>query len=236
MARAVPLNESGSAVLGIFVLSLVLSIALSQLYLQVDSVRDAVLREQAAANAESNMILLQMALAHPAACRQNLSPVGFGTTFAEMQNLAATGNLALNLPSLILGGPPTVLRVGSRLLKTTITGLNFLPPVQLVPTQTGYKVDLEVRTRSLDLKVERVSRIPFLIETDAGGVFTSCSASSPAPSGPRLMMIENDLCSKFHWDSTSIYFYVGRFCAPVATLPAPPPWYAAVANMPGVGQ
>lgn len=220
-----PAGQSGSAVLAVFILSLVLSIALSQLYLQAETVRDAVLREQAAVNSENAMVALQMALSNPPACALSLTNVGFGTTFAEMQNLNMTNNIAIQFPPLVLGGPPTPLRVGSRLLKTTITALNFLPPVQLVSTQTGYLVELDVRTRSLDLKVERAFRIPFLIATDGAGAFVSCQASSKAPSGPRVMVIENDLCSKFSWDPDFIYFYEGRFCGPVSLLPTPPSWW-----------
>ncbi len=78
-------------------------------------------------NAENAMVVLQLALAHPLACRPNLTAVGFGTTFGEMQNLSATRNLTVLIPALILDGPATPIRIGSRLLKTTITGLEFLP-------------------------------------------------------------------------------------------------------------
>lgn len=218
-------TESGSAILAVLILTVLLGLGLSHVFSQIEIVQNVIQREQSSGNAESAIAMVQMILSDPNACRTNLSADRIGSNFAELRARSDSGSIELAIPALTLGSPPVPVRVGSPLLKSIVTKLTFTSPTQLVSSQSGYKVDLQISMRSLDAKAEHTLQIPVLIELDAGGRFRTCRATTTPPSGAGMLVIENDICAKFTANANSIYFYEGRFCADHTLLPSPPAWY-----------
>ena len=151
---------------------------------------------------------VQMIYSTTAACHNNLTHLGFGTTLAELKANSAAHQITLITPPDARNPSstgPNLVTKDQRRGHELILGVDFTDiGAPHIPSSAGkdvYLAYLNIRSASDGSSIPRVATVPFYLVA-TGGVLSSCFATGipgPPPAGPGILpgflyTLEDTLC------------------------------------------